>query len=80
MRKFNDVHQPCSHENELLRPSRRNVPLSQDVEHAGPEESKGEENEETVGGLAAAILADQLPTLLRGSNKPSARIGKKFPK
>ena len=39
------------------------LPLSEDVEDARPEEREGEEDEESVGGLAAAVLADQLPTL-----------------
>ena len=39
------------------------LPLSEDVEDARPEEGEGEEDEESVGGLAAAVLADQLPTL-----------------
>ena len=39
------------------------MPLPEDVEYAGPEECEGEEDEEAVGGLAPAVLADQLPTL-----------------
>ena len=42
------------------------MPLSEDVKDAGPEECKGEEDEEAVGGLAAAVLADQLPALPNG--------------
>ena len=42
------------------------MPLAEDVEDAGPEEGEGEEDEEAVGGLAAAVLADQLPALPDG--------------
>ena len=45
------------------RENKISLPFSDDVEDAGPEEGEGEEDEESVGGLAAAVLADQLPTL-----------------
>ena len=55
----------------LAKVSKIFLPLSDDVEDACPEEGECEEDEEAVGGLAAAVLADQLPTLRDQSKQMS---------
>ena len=54
---------PVCYCKKLAKVNKISLPLPDDVEDAGPEEGEGEEDEEAVGGFAAAVLADQLTTL-----------------